>query len=302
MVVEAWPEAATAIAPEADVFAAFLSCNRSDLGVRAGVHESVHAIGGPNAAGEVRLPQPGREALVLIPIATQPATRVAARLRETERTGFHDAYLAGDAGKQGLTYLLDELNAYVWTLELARRLQGTRPLAGERTSDRDALAAMQWFVLLYLDELAIRDVSRHAAVAADGAHREALTTLFEDRAGESLEGTCGDPHLGIEDGYWLRQVYGPEGRRMYREATGRELSLPEACAPVVAGAAAELRTDRAGQSQQSATFTRTITRDTFTITVNGEPVSVEQIEARAATDPEWGEVLEQVRAQLGDTP
>lgn len=295
---QVWPEAAEAVAPSPDVFASFLRCDGTDLGLRGAVHESVHAVSGPDPASDAyRLIAPGAEPVTFVPVATMPAARVSGRLAKSERTSFHDAYLTGPSGDQPLRYLLDELNAYTWTLELARRLQPLRPLDNMRSSDRDGLAAMQWFVLLYLDELERRAPEEHAAVVASDTHRAALVTLF-DRATAHLAATCTEPALGIEDGYWLARVYGEPGQRTYRAVTGATLTLPETCAPVVAAAPKRPRPADTKAELERAMLTRRTVKETVTITVDGEDLTLEEIEARAADDPQWQQILEQVKAQL----
>jgi hypothetical protein len=102
-----------------------------------------------------------------------------------------------DSGDQGLDLLVEELVQYIHSLATARALRD-KPLEGRRTSERDGVLTMLWYLERYLLLLRSQAPKAHADLLASDCWPKTLLTLW-GRAWLFLEATREDPSLGIDD-------------------------------------------------------------------------------------------------------
>lgn len=285
-------------------FARWLDCSSPPLfDVDVALHESVHLAGGriPDSPHTYTLVRLGGASLEVD--ATRilfPRSEIGTYLEPPERGGYYQTYLTGPSGQQDILLVLDELNAYVHSLDALHRLTEAHPMEpGARTSARDGVAVFMYYLQLMV---------RHA----DAAHPQdaqrirepdlatAIATVWRD-AEQVLSRTCALPHLGIDDGWYLLRVYEPGNAAVMTSVLpGLAPGLPPTCGSVLA----EARPPVPGSFQDTTTATlkqQVALPSEVRVTVNGEVLTLDELEALASKDPLYRQVLQDVRAQLSST-
>lgn len=120
---------------------------------------------------------------------------------------YADVYLEGASGAQGFATLLDEYQAYAHSL--ASRYC-TRDLLPQhtRSSARDGILTMMYYVEAYLALARERHPETYAAILGDPGYRKVILTVW-DRAEFWLRKARGDRRLGISDKQIAGWVYEP---------------------------------------------------------------------------------------------
>ncbi len=178
------------------------------MGLSAAVHEDVHIVG----FGRL---QPARytwllsqeQALSAPIVSTFHRSAIADDLPPAAASmSYRATYLEGDSGAQGFETLLDEFNAYTWSLLVEAAMVDQ---AGNRTtSARDGLLTMMLYTELYLARARTSKPAVHAAIAEEAELAAAVVTLW-DRAVCALRLAGNHPRLGIEDDALVPLVFDP---------------------------------------------------------------------------------------------
>jgi len=119
---------------------------------------------------------------------------------------YNETYLEGDSGNQGLDTVLDELNAYTWSLLTEVAVADQRP-SNMTSSARDGLLAFMLYLETYLLIAREDEQSVYEAISENEDTRQVILTLW-DRARCALSLSGDDPSLGIRDGEISTFVFG----------------------------------------------------------------------------------------------
>ena len=174
----------------------------------AAVHEGSHVWVAKHSTGRV-VRYPVREDLTVEVrrLRNFDRSEILAAHLDPERDTYAKVYLEGVSGAQGFNTLLDEYNAY--THSLASRYC-TRDLVppSTRTSARDGILTMMYYVETYLALARTKHPKDYAAILADAGHRRLILTVWA-RAELWLRRSASSRALGIRDEEIARWVYEP---------------------------------------------------------------------------------------------
>jgi hypothetical protein len=271
----------------------WLVCDRgAPFDVDVAVHELVHLRGGVRGAQLERyallLPD-GRLAEIARPAGLFSRSEIVPLLRPEEVGQHVQVYLVGPSGAQDLMLLLDELNAYAWSARTAAATASYEP-AGTRTSGRDGVAVFQYWLTVYL--ALARDAHPETVAALASPELQGLIRDVWLGAEAALEASCPADSVGIDDGYYLSRAYAPEAVAVLTSfVPGLSPVLPPSCTHRVAMATPPSPV-RAGEP-------RTVTVQTISVRVDGEELTLEDVEKRAKKDPRYAELLERIRREHG---
>jgi hypothetical protein len=130
-------------------------------------------------------------------LTTFPRSELLDAHPDRSADGYAEAYLRGEAGKQGFNSILDETNAY--THALAARWC-TRDTLGPalRVGARDGILTFMFYIGEYLRIARERHPQDYAAIVGDAGQVKAIVTLW-DRAEFWLRLAATDVALGVND-------------------------------------------------------------------------------------------------------
>jgi hypothetical protein len=179
-------------------------------GLSAAVHEDVHMVGFQSLRSDSYTYPLARDSLLRTrTVPTFDRSEIAADMPPLiSGMSYQETYLTGDSGAQALPTLLDELNAYTWSLQIETALLDQQR---NRTSARDGLLSMMHFTQAYLHRARTKHPDVHRAIA-DSELSATIVTLW-DRAVCALDQSGDDPKLGIRDMELTELVFGPGGLR-----------------------------------------------------------------------------------------
>lgn len=121
---------------------------------------------------------------------------------------YADTYLSGFSGTQGFNNLLDEYNAYTHSLAAKYCTRDSLPRGG-RTSARDGILTMMYYVELYLKGARLDHPDDYAEIMADPQHANLILTIWA-RAEFYLALTASHTELGINDSTIHGWTYAPD--------------------------------------------------------------------------------------------
>ncbi|MEE2829670.1 MAG: hypothetical protein VX498_10835, partial [Myxococcota bacterium] len=107
-----------------------------------------------------------------------------------------ESYLRGQSSSQSFESLLDELNAYTWSLYVEIALKDQH--INREVAARDAVLAMLLYTDSYLHQARTKVPEVHARIVENQALLQAVITLW-DRAVCVIDLSGSDPRLGIQD-------------------------------------------------------------------------------------------------------
>ena len=182
--------------------------------LNTGIHEGVHMLGFQNFGMQYSFTL-GEEEVVEVPrIELFFRSEVLDRLPQEARDGFYaETYLTGQMGGQGIETLLDEFNAYTFSLlvDIALFDQFSR---NSKRSSRDGLITFMLFTEVYLHIARTEHPRDYDRLLNAPGFGELVLTLF-DRAWCVYVLSGDDPRLEIEasrivphvlDEQWLSEV------------------------------------------------------------------------------------------------
>ncbi len=120
---------------------------------------------------------------------------------------YASTYLEGASGAQGFQTLLDEYQAYTHSLASRYCIRDLLP-ASQRTSARDGILTMMYYVETYLALAREKHPKDYFAILGDPGHRKMILTVWE-RAEFWLRKSKGQRALGISDAKIATWVYEP---------------------------------------------------------------------------------------------
>ncbi len=267
------------------LFWLWLACDTPMYGLPVAVHESVHIIGNTSKASRngqrsaFRLM--GGEMVSLAHQDLVPRKAIDRYLESWERDEYRANYLEGPGAEQGLMSLLDELNAYVYTLSSGRALRPTLE-KGYSSSSRDGLSAFLRYLQLYVHHLARAEPEHYTALRSDPATLRLIARLWRDAEREIRRASHVDD-LSVSDRPRLKLVYSRAGmsplKALFR-STGVTFRPDMRMA-------AGLDLDRPAAKTTGST--------TQVYIINGKRWTEAELVEAAKTDPEARQYLELVR-------
>ena len=172
------------------------------MSLSTAVHETVHHLGfkriGFQNGRFVYSLALGRDAFYTVPaLGLFPRSEIVQSLPvELQSMGYVDTYLRGQSGAQDLVTLLDELNAYTFSVLVdAATVDFMTGLSARST--RDGVLAMMLFVETYLRVARVSHPADYEKILSSSAAE--LVVVLWDRAEGSLAFAGADPRLGIQD-------------------------------------------------------------------------------------------------------
>ena len=121
---------------------------------------------------------------------------------------YDEVYLTGQSGAQGFNTLLDEYVQYAHSLAVKYCTRDSLG-AGTRTSARDGILTMMYYVELYLKKARTDHPTDYAAIIGDPEHVRLIRTVWQ-RAEFWLNVTASIPSLGLRDTTIRTWTYAPE--------------------------------------------------------------------------------------------
>ena len=118
---------------------------------------------------------------------------------------YYEIYLKGDSGKQDITVLLDELNAYIHSTNTSVKFVDLNP-RNLIQSERDGLATFMYYVELYLKKARLSHTKQWESICSDEEYMSLLKSLWQ-RAEETMESALKYPQLGQQDKFIIKKIY-----------------------------------------------------------------------------------------------
>jgi len=179
-------------------------------GLSTAVHENVHIVGTQHFQLRSYSYITGREQILSIPrTSTFHRSRIRGELPASlSDLSYNDTYLEGDSGAQGLDTLLDEFNAYTWSLLTEIAFADQRP-SNITTSGRDGLLAFMLYLEAYLAVAREDESATYESIVGSEQTRSVIVHLW-DRAECVLALSSGIQGIGIRDREISGEVYRPE--------------------------------------------------------------------------------------------
>jgi hypothetical protein len=173
------------------------SAAASELGTA--VHESAHIAGIQLRHGRQHVLVIGKGDKLSFPIPkTMDRSAIKSRLpAPIAELSYTSTYLEGDSGAQGFGMVLDELNAYTYSLFTAIAV-ADQQAPNSRISSRDGLMVFLYYVQAYLRLAREQQPETYRAIVKTPALR-AATVLLNDRAECALALSAPHERLGIAD-------------------------------------------------------------------------------------------------------
>ena len=199
---------------------------------------------------------------------------------------YYELYLTGDSGNQDITVLLDEVNAYTHSLNSSICFVD---LISKYTmqSDRDGLATFMYYFELYLKKARISYPDQWKQMYNDPEYLDLFAALWK-RAESVLKTGLKHSQLGIQDKFIIKRVYDKKnidelvqvfakGGQTFTYDTNilktannlKQTLIPSGNNPV--------------NTNQKTITTQTTTK---TITINGQPMTMEQFKEYLKEHPE----------------
>lgn len=174
------------------------------------VHESVHMLG--FQAFDPRSHRYPVDVDTFLSFET-PSTMDRSRILEElpgslSDLSYNQTYLTGDSGAQGYALLLDEFNAYTWSLLTELAFADQRP-SNMTVSARDGILAFMLYLETYLALAQSEEPSTYEAIVGSAEIR-AVTIALWDRAACALTLSEGVAGIGQRDREIASFVFSPE--------------------------------------------------------------------------------------------
>jgi hypothetical protein len=169
------------------------------MALGTGVHESAHMAGLQTRRGARHRFIVGRDDILEVPVPrTFDRSEIAARLPpEIRALSYTSTYLEGDSGAQGFEMILEELNAYTYSLYVAIITAGEMP-RGMSVSGRDGLLTLMVYTEAYLARAREQVPATYEAITS-APELVAATIRLYDRAACVIELSGDDRRIGIDD-------------------------------------------------------------------------------------------------------
>ena len=187
-------------------FSMWLDCKSSTYGLSMAVHESVHMIDTSKSGWSGHnIYLPGGETVTFPRKNLFPRSEIARYLKAPDMDTYHSMYLTGASGNQDICMVLEELNAYTFTLYTEVNLNKHMPKKMKNTT-RDGLGTFMLYLELYLKHARTEKQADYEKLKSDAAGLSIIKRLWEN-AEDALVKSIPCRNLGIYDRYKLKQVY-----------------------------------------------------------------------------------------------
>ncbi len=172
------------------------------------VHESAHIVGLHQRRGRTHVLVLGKKSSLRFPIPKSfHRKEIKAELPAAiNDLSYSSTYLVGKSGAQGIEMLLDELNAYTYSLFTAIAIADQLP-KNIKQSSRDGLLVFMYYLQRYLSLARRTHTATYKAILKSPALRKTIVELY-DRAACVVELSSPYTQLGINDGMLREHVYG----------------------------------------------------------------------------------------------
>lgn len=163
------------------------------------VHESVHILGSQHFALRKRIYPLEPRTLQQVPhLRLFDRSRILAQLpAKLKFLSYNKTYLQGKSGQQGLDSLLDEFNAYTWSLLVDLATMDQTPHNVSRSS-RDGLLMFMLYLQIYLSIARTQEAASYAKLVKSAELRRFIVLLW-DRARCVLRLSGRDRRIGHYD-------------------------------------------------------------------------------------------------------
>lgn len=178
------------------------------MALDTGVHESAHMAGLQGRRGRRHRYVVGKGDVVEIRVPeTFDRSEIADRLPDEIRSmSYTETYLSGKSGAQGFEMVLEELNAYTYSLYVAIATMDQKPKTIS-TSARDGLLTLMYYTEAYLRLAREERTKTYEAIAGDEDLVAAVLKLY-DRAACVMKLSGSDRRIGLKDEMLAEHVFG----------------------------------------------------------------------------------------------
>lgn len=187
-----------------DFFDRWLNCSMewSICQVATAVHESVHMISLNNGDMSMQtIFTPGEQFQNIDRMRNTYFNRceVGRLLKGSEMDSYYKTYLTGESGNQGFNMLLDELNAYTWSVKVFTVIVKTRGIpAGIALGERNGLATFMLYTALYIRCAKTDHQDDYKKMCGSAELKKTVSALWKN-AVEVLAEAQKFPRLGTND-------------------------------------------------------------------------------------------------------
>lgn len=185
-------------------FLFWIDCSDIYFSLPGAVHESVHMLS-DSGFTSYSYYLPSGENFSVKQKRLFNRSKIAAYLKPEDKDDFYTTYLTGQGGAQGFLVLLDEVNAYTFSLLSQTSLAELLP-ADVQVNATDGLYSMLLFLELYLHHGRTKVMSDYEKIAKDKKCLSLIKILWEN-AEKALIGSSKYKNLGTDDTYKLMRVY-----------------------------------------------------------------------------------------------
>ncbi|HUV07957.1 MAG TPA: hypothetical protein VMX75_09525, partial [Spirochaetia bacterium] len=196
-------------------FIQWIQCMDLPVELGAAVHESVHYLSfqSRNSFSSYAFFLPSTAYTSVTRHNLYSRSEVGAYLQPEERDDYYEIYLTGKGGAQDFLVLLDEVNAYTFSLISATNLQ---KFFDGTINSRDGLATFMLYLELYLHHGRTKVEGDYRKIKNNPEYLKLIKTLWENAENALIE-SAPYSHLAVDDE--------PKWRRVYEEANLNELKL-----------------------------------------------------------------------------
>lgn len=180
------------------------------LELPTGVHEASHIVDIAARRGREHVAILSSTTELRFPIVkTFPRSEIRSELPSSiAELSYTRTYLTGDSGNQGIEMVLEEENAYTYSVLTAVAVADQLP-GNTSVSIRDGLMVFIYYVEAYLKLARTQKPDTYRAITGNKALTQAVVRLH-DRAACALSLTAGHDNLGIADGELWPHVFGEQ--------------------------------------------------------------------------------------------
>jgi len=213
-------------------FVKWLNCSYawSVFNVGTAVHESVHMMSfstGNMMNQTLYVLQERFQTINRVKQTYFYRSEVAKYLNPADKDMYYNMYLTGQSGAQGLNMVLDELNAYSWSVKINTIIAKNQGFpAGIRTSERDGLVTFMLYTALYIKCARLEHQADYKKMSGSAELKNTIKVLWAN-AESVLNEAKQYPALGMNDGAKmtrLNEVIGEVKTLLSKPNTGNDSS------------------------------------------------------------------------------
>ncbi len=184
----------------------WIDCSLNDYNIPTAVHESVHMLSGwikKDINYYYFLPDGSYAKVTTKDLFYR--NEIGKYIKDKESDFYYDTYLTGDSGKQDILLLLDEVNAYTFSVISGVHFSHTLDKYTFNTT-RDGISTFMYYLELYLYHARTQVPNDYKKIKYDDDYLFLIKTLWEN-AEDSLIYSSSYKNLGINDIDILKKVY-----------------------------------------------------------------------------------------------